>query len=692
MLNNSWFKKEKPLQGILGMGGGVGGKLLGGGPAFSPVTATGGYIHDFEDTDGKLYRCHIFINDGSLVVTDGGADITYLLVAGGGGGGGNAQSGGGGAGGLRTNLAGVVDGSPSPLTISDAFPVEGTPGSPKTYPIVVGSGGYGGPGAPNGPLAPKFHAEPTGGNSTLSDPTNTPQNVVATGGGGSQGYDPTGPGGSPGGSGGGADNYGPGNPGAADFHAGLTVASPDGLTPTQQGFPGGQSGESYGSPYSGAGGGGVGYAGGPDSAPVGSGPTNRGNGGKGAQVLICGTDASGIGDCSSAPDGNQWFAGGGGAGGWDSNPVGAGGLGGGHPGYPASSGAGGNGKATTGGGGGGASGPNPGSDWYDKGGNGGPGICIVRYEVAALGGTAKATGGAISFWSNPSSPTGTTAIHTFFTPGTFTNTTPTAFNVESIVIGGGAGAGGGLGGGGGSGEYTYTPSTSVSAGAPNAVAVTVGNGGPGGSWNGSGPPGNSGALPSSAGDAKFNGMPSAFGPLSSGAGGAGGGYNAGGEWAPDGGAGGGSGLDSSPGGTGGQGNGGNGSSPGEAGVRGGGGGGGSTGNGQNGSGSKGGNGGGGTQVPASFRSDVSRIGFEGPGSPTTNTEWFAGGGIGGADSATSGGGGAPDGNSWAGAAGGDCNQAANHAKHGSGSGAGGGGNGQWGGNGGSGIVLVAYDV
>ena len=51
MQNNSWFKKEKPLTGLMGAGGGVGGKLLGGGPAFSPVTATGGYIHDFEDTD-----------------------------------------------------------------------------------------------------------------------------------------------------------------------------------------------------------------------------------------------------------------------------------------------------------------------------------------------------------------------------------------------------------------------------------------------------------------------------------------------------------------------------------------------------------------------------------------------------------------------------------------------------------------
>ena len=141
MLGNSWYKKENPLLGLLGLGGGAGGYLVGSGPAFSPVTATGGYIHDFED-GSKKYRAHIFINPGSFVVTDGGADVEYLLVAGGGGAGGNAQSGGGGAGGLRTNLAGVVDAGSNPLTISDAFPVEGTPGSPKTYPIVVGAVSY----------------------------------------------------------------------------------------------------------------------------------------------------------------------------------------------------------------------------------------------------------------------------------------------------------------------------------------------------------------------------------------------------------------------------------------------------------------------------------------------------------------------------------------------------------------------
>ena len=684
MLGNSWYKKENPLLGLLGLGGGAGGYLVGSGPAFSPVTATGGYIHDFED-GGKKYRAHIFINPGDFVVTDGGTDVEYLLVAGGGGAGGNAQSGGGGAGGLRTNIAGVVDAGSNPLTISDAFPVEGTPGSPKTYPIVVGAGGYGapggGPGCPSG-LTPVCGLGQNGENSTFSDPTNTPQNVVATGGGAGQGYAPTGPGGQPGGSGGGADQYSPTNPGAANFHAGLTVASPDGLTPTVQGFPGGASGGAYAAPYCGAGGGGAGVAGGPDSASAGSGPGKRGNGGNGVQVLICGPDASGIGDCSSAPDGNQWFAGGGGSGGFNSAPMGAGGLGGGHKGYPNASGAGGNGKATTGGGGGGASGPNPGGDWYDKGGNGGPGICIVRYQVKDLGGTAKATGGAISFWSNPASPTGKTAIHAFFTPGSFINTSPGTYAVETVVIGGGAGAGGGLGGGGGAGKFLYTPSTPVDAGPTNAVSIAVGNGGPGAPWNRTG---NSGALPSTAGDAYFNGVASSFGGLSAPAGGAGGGYDAGGEWAPGASGGGGSGGNPSPGGTGGTYDGGSGTSSGQ---RGGGGGGGQGGDGGNAPPFSGGYGGLAIQVPASFRSNVSKIGFAGP---SATTEWFSGGGQGGADQGTAAGGGAPEGNTWGGAAGGfNSNAKGKSAQHGSGSGGAGGGPAKWGGNGGSGLVLVAY--
>ena len=38
MNNNSWFKKEKPLLGLMGSGGGL---AQGGGVAMTPVTATG---------------------------------------------------------------------------------------------------------------------------------------------------------------------------------------------------------------------------------------------------------------------------------------------------------------------------------------------------------------------------------------------------------------------------------------------------------------------------------------------------------------------------------------------------------------------------------------------------------------------------------------------------------------------------
>ena len=65
----------------------------------------------------------------------------------------------------------------------------------------------------------------------------------------------------------------------------------------------------------------------------------------------------------------------------------------------------------TGGGGGGAAGNGP------MGGNGASGIVVVRYEVSTSAGTAKATGGAISFYNG-------NTIHAFTNGGTFTVTSP----------------------------------------------------------------------------------------------------------------------------------------------------------------------------------------------------------------------------------------------------------------------------
>ena len=53
-------------------------------------------------------------------------------------------------------------------------------------------------------------------------------------------------------------------------------------------------------------------------------------------------------------------------------------------------------KANTGGGGGGgATGSNGNNNL--AGGSGGSGIVVIRYQIAQLGGTAKATGGAVTF-------------------------------------------------------------------------------------------------------------------------------------------------------------------------------------------------------------------------------------------------------------------------------------------------------
>ena len=46
------------------------------------------------------------------------------------------------------------------------------------------------------------------------------------------------------------------------------------------------------------------------------------------------------------------------------------------------------------------------------GGQGGSGICIIRYQIAELDQTAKATGGSISFYNGKT-------IHTFTSSGTF---------------------------------------------------------------------------------------------------------------------------------------------------------------------------------------------------------------------------------------------------------------------------------
>ena len=79
---NNWFKKEKPIQGMMGFGGGAAGYLLGGAGG-GGIEGTGGTVDDSTFSD---YNVHYFTAPGSFSLNaDGYIDIA---VVGGGGGGG----------------------------------------------------------------------------------------------------------------------------------------------------------------------------------------------------------------------------------------------------------------------------------------------------------------------------------------------------------------------------------------------------------------------------------------------------------------------------------------------------------------------------------------------------------------------------------------------------------------------------
>ena len=82
-------------------------------------------------------------------------------------------------------------------------------------------------------------------------------------------------------------------------------------------------------------------------------------------------------------------------------------------------------------GGGGSAGPTSYGNLF-RSGEGGTGIVIVRYQVPGIGGEAKATGGAISFYNGKT-------IHTFTNPGTFIASQ--SLSCEYVCIGGGGGGG-----------------------------------------------------------------------------------------------------------------------------------------------------------------------------------------------------------------------------------------------------------
>ena len=123
-------------------------------------------------------------------------------------------------------------------------------------------------------------------------------------------------------------------------------------------------------------------------------------------------------------------------------------------------------RFNTGGGGGGGANPIT----AEVGGTGGSGMVIVRYKIGTLEATAKATGGAISFYNGKT-------IHTFLTSGSFDNSAQIT-DAEFVLVGGGGGGGYPQGGGGGAGGMVVHTGPFTIPG-PATNAVVVGGGGAG---------------------------------------------------------------------------------------------------------------------------------------------------------------------------------------------------------------------
>ena len=509
------------------------------------IEASGGIVSDYSTPPGAVYRAHVFTGSGKFNVTNTsdstyGTNIEYLVVAGGGSAGVNL-GGGGGAGGLRTNVPGVTNNPGDSLT-APAYSV-----SVGEYTVIVGAGG-----------GRHYIADSPGNNGSDSEFYPTPQSypsvnrIRSSGGGGGAGGGPDSPAPSrAGGSGGGAPGYG--------YNPTGGIGNPsDPNHPKRQGFNGGQNGPSYGNNYIGGGGGGAGDIGQHGDRPggsIGDDPTT-GNGGPGVRVDIIPSPPS-----INSGSGYYW-AGGGGAGAYNNtDPTrhagdggqGGGGGGGAGPLTPTATiglaggsalNSGGAGSSNPGGMAGGEGGANTGSGGGSTGhvtaysGNGGSGIVIVRYQIGEVQtGTAKATGGRISFYNNK-------VIHTFESTGQFN--IPTTFNesVEYVVIGGGGGGGGGDateygGAGGGAGTYRTgsLPIDNSGGGGVINATITVGAGGYGGAGPSVYPPANS--LDGFPGGTTTAALPTSIG--SPGGGGGGRGRNPGGSSGKAGGSGGGAG-------------------------------------------------------------------------------------------------------------------------------------------------------
>ena len=670
MNNNSWFKKERPLLGLFGLTVGGAGSAPGG----PPIEGSGGYVSEYASGSSPTgyYRTHVFVAPGRFRVTTAPGDATgngnfSVLTVGAGGAGGPNNGGGGGSGAFILQ--------PEITAATGNYPVEiGDGGRGRfnaAFQAPFTSGGQGGDTKFTAPGVTITAGGGGGGNRYMNSGYGTINEVYtpvdlmnardygASSGGGGYGPSPGfGQSGQPGGS------------------------SPSVPAPMGTGFgnAGGQGG-SVNVCAGGGGAGGVGQDGGNSSANApgavqgkgGIGKTNNWATGSDKYFAAGGGGSANLTGTGITPNdakaGNGGAGGGGGGGcGGPGNPSGAltnqgdgGGNGGiwdisgspglntsvptaqpyynnnnfmgdpnGNPGYANIGGSAAFMTGSGGGGGGGGCAVTTYTMTWGKqvsGGNGSPGICMVRYAVDAPAATGTATGGLIS-------ETPTHRIHTFLGPGTFV-TSPT-FNggsdqssTEIVAVGGGGSGGAHFGGGGGAGRY-YTGTLTIKAAL--SYTITVGQGGDGG-FNGPKIPGVEGT------ETLINSSPQGTQVYCGGGGGGGtrdGGPTIDQGWPGQGptfsrGSGGGAGA----GYNGGVGSGGSGPGTNNGGAYSSllaGGGGGSGGVGQDGSNptQKSGHGGPGTQIPTTFRDSTTCVfGAKGPGSSEdagSSWGWFAGGG------------------------------------------------------------------
>jgi len=413
---NLFNKKEAPLLGLQGSGGGLGflaGRLLGG------VEASGGSVQTY-----GAYKSHKFtsLTPNTFDVQTGG--FVDILIVGGGGGGGGDNSGGGGAGAVRVipNVE-VADG--------------------VNYSIQIGQGG-------RGCVNSDGDATPIANNQAYSGGASRFQNG---------GIDYVANGGGLGASAGAIDAYpSPNLTGGAESQ----TNSPGG-----NGSGGGERGDQ--GPFGGAGSGGTyGYNGGTGASGAGGG--GGGAGAVGQNGNVRGSELGGNGGAGIQNDyetgTNQWYGAGGGGGNnnnvWNvqSPTNGIGGVTNG-PSTPSTAGA-----TNTGSGGGGGTHSQP-----DAGAPGGSGVIVIRYLLAGTP-SLTASGGT-------KTTSGNQTIHTFTGPGTFTVTDSTTDLGKILLVGGGGGGGGDNSGGGGAGCLQYRENFTIAPGSYPINIGSAGDGAPG---------------------------------------------------------------------------------------------------------------------------------------------------------------------------------------------------------------------